>query len=128
MNNITWALCPWFEDSGNDLIHPNDLELVRAFPPYGIVFKVLGVDGSYVKINYKQNSFRVKKHFLTIIKPDESWVYDIGEVIQLRQNGDIAVIEGISWHYKNKQPMYTIGINGKRKSKRYWPKDIKKKE
>lgn len=40
-DKLIWALCPWFEESGVNVIHPDDLDRMRELDPYGIVFIVL---------------------------------------------------------------------------------------
>ncbi len=39
----------------------------------------------------------------------------------------VGVIRGIGWHFKNQDYMYFISVNGRKKSKRYYDKDLIKR-
>lgn len=124
--SVSWALCPWFEESGDHLVHPDDLERLRAFRPYGVVFQVLSEEGDYIKIACGDDVFRINGQFLRIIEPEEGWLFDIGETVSVQGRDYTGTIVGISWHYKEEKPMYGLMVDGKRKNKRYWPKDLRK--
>ena len=44
----TWGLCAWFEELGTALIHPDDLDVVRALRPNGKVFRVVDADDAFL--------------------------------------------------------------------------------
>ena len=35
-----------------------------------------------------------------------------------------GTIESVGWHYKDEKPFYTLSIDGKKRSKRYWDSDL----
>ena len=39
----------------------------------------------------------------------------------------VGVIRGIGWHFENQDYMYFISVNGRKKSKRYYDKDLIKR-
>ncbi len=126
MNNVLWALCPWFEESGDDLVHPDDLVSIREFRPYGVVFRVTGQEGGYTEIAYSDKIFRVRDHFLRIIEPKKDWLFSIGETVLVRGRDCSGTIVGIGWHHKEEKPTFGLMVDGKRKSKRYWPEDLER--
>ncbi|WP_317054991.1 DUF6960 family protein [Roseovarius rhodophyticola] len=125
-DEITWALFSWFEECGAHLIHPEDLERVRSFNPYGVVFNVLADDGEYTVIGAGSEKFRVRPEALILIKPEKPWRFEIGETVSVVGRDYVGLIVGISWHFKEKKPMYGLKVAGKLKSKRYWPEDLEK--
>lgn len=126
VDEITWALCSWFEENGAHLIHPDDLDRMRSFKPYGVVFTVLSNGQGYTEICAGFEKFRVLPEALRIIKPEKSWVFEIGESVSVVGQDYIGTIAGISWHQKEQKPMYSLKVAGKLKSKRYWSDDLEK--
>lgn len=123
---IKWALCPWFEESGEYLIHPDDLDRMKSFRPYGVVFNVLAEGGEYTKIGAGDDTFRVRPEALKLITPEASWSFKIGDSVSVVGRDDVGTIVSILWHHRENKPMYGLNIAGKLKSKRYWPEDLKK--
>nr|WP_319250231.1 hypothetical protein [uncultured Celeribacter sp.] len=125
-DEITWALCSWFEESGAHLIHPDDLSRIRRFNPYGVVFNVLADKGEYTEIGAGADKFRVRPEALRLIKPKESWIFELGEIVAVKGRDYNGTVLGIGWHYKEEKPTYRLKVNGKVKSKRYWSDDLER--
>ena len=123
---MLWALIPWFPESGENLVHPSDLGRIHDFKPYGVVFYVGERVGEYIWISSGENSFRVSEDFIREVKPEVDWLYKIGEVVSIKGTGTIGQIESIHWHFAKEKPIFHLKIDGKLKSKRYWPEDIEK--
>lgn len=123
INEPIWVLYPWFEEDGPGLIHPSDFDSFRRQKPYGAIFKKCENDGIYTVISRGASRFRVLPELITEIPLSLSRNYDIGHQVKLKNNttGEIA---DVRWHYKLKKPMFLLRINGKRKSKRYFPEDF----
>ena len=125
-DEITWALCSWFEESGEHLIHPDDLDRIRRFNPFGVVFTVLTNDGEYTEIGAGAEKFRVRPETLRLIKPRESWIFELGEGVAIKGRNYNGTVVGIGWHHKEEKPTYRLKVAGKIKSKRYWPDDLQR--
>jgi|UPI0006E2C344 hypothetical protein len=121
-----WALCSWFEESGEHLIHPNDLDRMRRFKPYGVVFRVLTDDGEYTVIGSGTEQFRVRPEGLKLIRPEKSWIFELGEAVGIKGRDYNGTVVGIGWHHKEGKPTYQLEVAGKIKSKRYWSDDLEK--
>lgn len=116
-----WALYPWFEEHGPELIHPQDFDAFRQLFPYGRVFAVLGQQDEFTRIAYGKQVFRVKP---SLLQPVPAPTFTAGQAVRIPGKGDEAVVEEIYWHYKNKRPFFIVRYRGKLKSKRYWAEDL----
>lgn len=65
---------------------------------------------------------------INAIKPtNEPPEFVYGDFVSLANHSDIkGKIETISWSFKNMDYIYYISVNGKKKSKRYYAKDLMK--
>lgn len=125
-DEITWALCSWFEESGAHLIHPDDLDHIRRFNPYGVVFNVISDGGEYTEIGVGADRFRVRPEALRLIKPEKSWILELGETVSVKGRDYNGTVVGISWHHKEEKPIYRLKVAGIVKNRRYWPEDLER--
>lgn len=118
-----WGLCQWFEEHGTDIVHPDDLEAFRRFLPNGKVFQCLCQEGDYLVLRYGDLRFRVRP---LLFKPVPVPSTKIGDRVRIRSNGEVlpAVITGMAWHFQRSEPYYSVTVNGKERSKRYWQSDF----
>ena len=115
-----WALCPWFEEHGTDMVHPEDVPIIRNVCPYGKVFRVEGQADGFTLRSYGTARFRIKPHLLIAV--DEA-KYAVGEIGTRAGIGEFQVT-GVYWHHRDARPYYTISVEGRRKSKRYRADDL----
>lgn len=115
-----WGLCPWFEEDGTELVHPGDVEVVRALQPYGKLMQVVGRSDRYVRLRYGATEFRIQP---TMFSPVPVRPRSFGEHVRLR-NGETGEVVEIRWHHQRAAPMYQLVIQGKKRSKRYWESDF----
>ena len=125
-DEITWALCSWFEENGAHLVHPDDLDKIRRFKPYGVIFNVVADGGEYTVISFGDDKFRVRPEALKLIKPQKSWIFEFGEIISVKGRDYNGTVVGIGWHHKEGKPTYRLEVAGKVKSKRYWSDDLER--
>lgn len=123
-DELKWALLPWLDGCVEDFAHPDDLNGLKEVRLYGGLCKVICEGKDYVKIEYNKHSFRVRRDVLSIFSPKSEWLYEIGERVGVVGKDYVGSILGIGWHYKMKKPTYGLIVNGKRKSRRYWPEDL----
>lgn len=116
-----WALYPWFPEAGIELVHPEDLEAIKALSPYGKVFRVSPCDSGFVRISYGDQAVRVSPSLLTNIPAPK---FDIGDAVRVRNKDGEAVVRGIEWHHRDERAFYLLTRNGKADSKRYWETDL----
>ncbi len=116
----TWFIYNWFYEDGEDLIHPNDLERFKErFRCHGnCLFFCVGEDKDYITFKYKEELFRVKPN---LYKRVEMPIYSYGEYLKLKKYPDaICEVDDMRWHSDRSEPFYTIIVNSKKKSKRYY--------
>lgn len=117
----TWGLCAWFEELGTALIHPDDLDVVRALRPNGRVFRVVDADDAFLHLRYGDIVFRVRP---AVFRPVPNHVRDVGESVVLL-DGRSAEVIGIGWHHQRAEPMYQLRIEGKTQRRRYWASEFR---
>ena len=115
-----WGLYPWFEEDGPELIHPEDIAIVRSLLPNGKVFQQSSVEGDYIKLRYGDVEIRVRE---SLFRPLPVCPRSIGSTVTLK-DGRVGEVVGIQWHHKRDEPMYQLRIEGKKKSFRYWEADF----
>jgi hypothetical protein len=119
-----WGLYPWFLEDGEELIHENDLDEIKRLQPYGKVFYCSDANLDFITLKYKELAYRVKPNLFKVIGNPS---FTFGEMIRLSNNPEIkGVITDIHWHHKDNIELYYIMVNGKRKTSRYYPKDLMK--
>ncbi|GEM_PF-1591789 len=125
--NFIWGTYLWLETNGPDHIHPDDLDKIKKFVPYGSIFKSDGSEGEYIRIEYGTKTFRVKDTlFRKIAKPE----FEIGEEVTILNGssaGKIGIVRHQTWHFKKQKPLYKLEIDGKMKSRNYFDEDLDKK-
>lgn len=118
----TWGLYCWFNEYGEELIHPDD---IGHFPPNNTkVFHCIGVDDEYMILQSAASQFRVKPENYKILDEPK---YQFNDQIETRDQDRVGTITEIEWHYKEKQFIYYISQEGIRKTRRYKEHELIKK-
>lgn len=117
---LPWGLYPWFEEHGANMIHPEDLLLVRAITPSGKVFQKTGEDGDFIRLRYGTVEFRAKPSLFCLV---DATIHGIGTTVSL-EDGGRGEVTGIHWHHQRSEPMYELRVEGKKTSRRYWNSDF----
>lgn len=110
------GLYPWFEECGNDLVHPDDISRFRAFKPYGKVFDVRPHADGMLELCYGIQVFRVKHN---LFKEVSSPKYRVGDQVEIIGKQGTAVIIEVMWHHKENRPFFQVAVDGRKKSTRY---------
>jgi hypothetical protein len=118
------ALYPWFEEHGVSLVHPDDLEALRRLRPDGKVFDLVGHEGSYTVIGYKDLQYRVRPDILRVISNYPDARLSFGKTVNIIEANSPAVIVDIFWHYKYDRPFFILSVDGKLKSRRYFDNEL----
>lgn len=116
----TFGLYPWFEEHGIHHLHPEDLEKVRCLAPNGKVLEVVGSDEDYLRLRYGTTEFRARPG---LFRPLPLAPRRVGARVSLR-SGQTATIRDVFWHFQKRLPMYSLQIDEKAASKRYWETDF----
>lgn len=121
INNLnfkgSWGLYPWFEEDDPTLIYPDDLEDVKKLVLHGKVFYCSEQCGKFIRLNYGNQSFRVKP---SLFKPVRDIQFMVGDNVKVVSSIDkLGIILNIGWHHKNNEPIYYLSFNGKKSSRRY---------
>jgi|JI8StandDraft_2_1071088.scaffolds.fasta_scaffold00559_20 hypothetical protein len=81
------------------------------------------VEKEYLTVKNRKGIFRVFREDISQILPTPK--FRIGDsVYELNKSEVKGVIDDLFWHFKRKQYVYHISINGKRKSKRLYDTDL----
>lgn len=118
-----WGLFPWFEEDDCALVHPDDLNDIKSFRPYGNLFECVSKDDCYISIRHNKNVFRVKEVlFNTVPTPAKK----IGDFVSVIKSGKVikCKVEGIGWHNQKKSHIYQLSSNGKVIKKYYFMEDF----
>ena len=120
----TWCIYPWFYEDGADLIHPDDLERYKERFLYhqNCLLYCIDEDPDYITVKHKEELFRVKPElYKRVIIPR----YSYGEHLKLKKYPDaICVVDDLRWHYDRAEPIYTLIVDGKKKSRRYYEEEF----
>lgn len=119
-----WCIYPWSPEYGDDLIASDDLIRFQQISPRGKVFYCADETDGYLKLKYGNDVFSVKPNlFEEVTDPGhhvgESVVVNVGS-----SKGKRAIILSMDWHYQKKEVMYTLEVDGKKKSNRYLAGDL----
>ena len=81
--------------------------------------------GHIANILQPTNGIQISINAIKPINEPPEFVY--GDFVSPVNHSDIkGKIESIIWHFKNMDYIYYISVNGKKKSKRYYAKDLMK--
>lgn len=123
MMTAEWALYPWFEERGRDMLHPDDVERFKALMPYGKVFQLNGIDGDFVVLQYGAAAFRVKSGLIQKIGAP---AFAVGDPVRVRGVSSVGEVTDVCWHHKESRPFFHVAISGKKKSRRFWENELEK--
>lgn len=118
-----WGICFW---SIHD-VHPDDVEGFEKNQYFREVVRFVEEEGTYIRVNSKGHIFRIKsKLFYEITAPK----FQIGEKVVVESQGEKknAVILSDDWHFNQKEHFYFVSINGKKRTRRYFEREIEKAE
>ena len=117
-----YGLYPWFPELGSELVHPDDLQKLRDFHPFGKVFHT--VEGEdWIVLHYQDHRFRVRPEKFRPVSGIRYW---IGDRVMALQSGRLraAAVDDVHWHFKLERPMYFLSFDGKRSSRRYFDDEL----
>lgn len=119
----TNGLYPWFPECGDEYIKKEYLEVIKEISLYGKVFQCVGRDGGFLTLKYGRFFFSARHDLYTPIKPLRFQIDDKVIVVTSSavRNG---IVTDINWHYKIKEPIYYLTINGRKIPKRYLDADL----
>ncbi|TVX96272.1 DUF6960 family protein [Cohnella terricola] len=119
----TWGLYPWFNEDGGELIHPED---IRQFTPNNTkVFHCIGLEDEYMILQSATAQFRVNpENYKRLNVP----LYRFRDQIVTNDQERIGEIHEIEWHYRDKEFIYYISVEGVNKTRRYKEHELKRYE
>ena len=121
-----WGTYPWFEEDGDELIHPDDRGNIKILIGNSKAYEFVKKDDGYNELKYGENVFRIKD-VLKKELPEPN--YKIGETVMIKNKDCIgAVITDVMWHTSMQKYYYYLSVNGKKKTRRYFDDDLTKKE
>ena len=118
-----WGLYNWFDEHGQHLIHPEDIDAFRTIRPQARVFRRVCEDGGYLTIQFGERRFRVKPELFRPVPPPR---YQIGDRVSVGSHpaNEVATVCDVFWHFKDERPYYLVQMNGKPSGKRYWEEEL----
>ncbi|MCU0438719.1 MAG: hypothetical protein MUC49_12480 [Raineya sp.] len=89
---------------------------------FGLV-ECIQVQGEYLTVKNKKGTFQVRKESISKILPTPK--FKIGDMVyELNKPNIKVIVSDMFWHFKRKKYVYYVDINGKRKSKWLYDKDL----
>jgi len=139
-----WGLYHGSVERGQRHVHPDDYEAFSELHPYGLLFQLVGRDGEYSLLRYRDKTYRVLPElfvpatsmFSRIQRLLPRWLRprmlsvrphrDFGELVQVWHRGELitAPICDIKWHFKRSHPYYLLTIDGKPYRRWYFDEDF----
>lgn len=119
-----YGLYSWTPEHGDKYIAQSNLDRFKKIHPLGKVFRCIGITGDYLRLKYGEDIFSVKPDLFKEI-PDPG--HFVGECVLVNtgsSKGNEAKIISMDWHHQRSDVMYTLEVDGKKKSNRYWKEDI----
>lgn len=107
----------------NDYVHPDDLEnLDKLEQP---VNRIIGIDNDYVKLEISSGlSIRVKPAIVKECRKPEYFINDKVKTINSKGFLEFGVVKDYYWHSNDQKYIYSLEVNGKMKSRRYYADDL----
>lgn len=124
VSKSTWGVFPWNPEHGPQHICAEDLPLANQYLPSICVFECAGKDGDYLKLKYKTLMLRVKPDLFQEVSAPVVGIGAKVKVLTGSSQGKEAVVENLTWHFKNKAIMYALKIGGKLSSRQYTADNI----
>lgn len=121
-----WGICSW-----NILdVHPDDAKGFEKFEKnqyFRGVVRFVEEEGIYIRVNSGGHIFRIKSKLFYEIKAPK---FQIGEKVVVESQGEKknAIILADEWHFNRKEHFYFVSVNGKKRTRRYFEKEIEKAE
>ena len=116
----------WSPDTNpKDWILKTDYDSFISQHSLGRIYHCIGIEGDFIilKSNRKE-SYRVNPKGFCQIPSTNFYIGDKVKILSGSQVGAIAIIFSMGWHTNKKKIIYSLEINGKRRSKQYWDEDI----
>ena len=124
---VQYGIFPWWPDSGDQWIHPDDLRLARKIIPGGRVFRREQVGDEYFELRYGRWRLRVKPALWKVVRADG---FDVGNRVEIlsRLNLNrpaIAVICEMHWDPDARQIRYYLRHRGQKLPRSYSADDLR---
>jgi len=109
-----------------DWIFEADYEAFTSQHSLGRIYHCVGVEGDFVVLKSSRNEcFRVNPEGFHQTPFTEYYIGDKVEILSGSQTGAIGTISSMGWHSKREKIIYSLEVDGKRRSRQYWEEDIK---
>ena len=118
----TYGLYNWHPLHGEHLIGSQYLDCVKKMDPRGLVFLCVDENDEYIKLKYGDIVFDAKPDLYEIV---ENPAFNIGDDVEVVSSGAVGHIHDMFWHYKEKQPLYFLTVEGKKKSRRFFTSELR---
>jgi hypothetical protein len=122
-----YGFYPWWPEDGDDWLHPEDVELARAFVPSPRVFRRDGQQGPFVVLHYGDLRLRVKRTLWQEVPPEG---FEIGDWVEVLSRGGrntprTGVIREMHWEPRSRSLRYQILENELPIPKLYSAEDLR---
>jgi len=108
-----------------DWILEEDYDAFVSQHSLGRIYHCVDVEGEFIVIKSKRDqSYRVNPEGFQTVPSTDFYVGDEVKVLNGSQSGKVGVIAGLGWHSNKEKIIYTLEVDGKRRSRQYWEEDI----
>lgn len=122
-----WGGIPFREivhSKNQGIIHPEDMNILINYPYIDCCHQCIGEEEDYLIVKSDCYIFRVVKSYF--YPYSELKFKPLSEVKFINSKGflEFGQIKGTNWHNNRCEPIYTIEVNKKLKSRRYFNEDL----
>ena len=121
----TWGFYRGFMGRDDELVDDECREAFYSIKPHGKVFHCTNVNGEMLTVEYGEKRFKVNSKLYQLAEEPKFKVGDLVEIIEKNIGGRI---EDVFWHIKNAEPYYILEVQGRKSSRWYTDRDLKKRE
>jgi hypothetical protein len=111
---MTWGFC-WPDVE----VHEDDRDAIADLPTAVRLLDLVGREGRWARVRHGTRQVRVPfASFQPVTRPPR---WDVGAAVEERARPERrCIVWDIAWHYKRKEPVYYLEVDGKRNKKRYY--------
>ncbi|GAB3511174.1 hypothetical protein GCM10027442_20610 [Emticicia fontis] len=107
-------------------IHPDDWHILENYPYINSMHQCIGKEDNYLMLNFGDKIFRILEKYIHTVPYKEPKFKPLEDVKFYSSKGklEFGIIKGISWHNNDGKHIYSIEVNEKMKTRRYFEEDL----
>ena len=108
-----------------DWICESDYDAFTSQHSLGRVYHCVGVEENYIVIkSNRSDNYRVNPQGFNEVSSTDFYIGDKIKILSGSKAGSMGIILSMGWHSNKEKIIYSLEVDGKRRSKQYWEEDI----